>query len=165
MYVKVFTTAHELAHGFGYGSEADCNFIAYITCTSSEDPSIQYAGQFAYLRYLLAELKKIIPPEEYQTFRKKRLSLPFNTDLEHLYAIYNQYPGIADQFQRKAYDLYLKSQGIKVGIRSYNRMVNLCYAWRKIKLGKVIYLLQFLLYLARTQANVIMLGSHLLKRK
>ena len=52
MYVKAFTTAHELAHGFGYGSEASCNFIAYITCMSSRDPAIQYASQFAYLRYL-----------------------------------------------------------------------------------------------------------------
>lgn len=132
-YVKAFTIAHELAHGFGYGSEASCNFVAYITCIRSNIPAIQYAGQFTYLRYLLAELKKVYPDQTYRDFRDSLLHPSLQYDLNHLYDIYDSYPGIADQFQRNAYDLYLKSQGIKEGRLSYNRMILLCYAWRKLR--------------------------------
>lgn len=46
------TTAHELSHLKGYIYEDEADFMAYLACTSSEDPYLQYSGYLNVLGYL-----------------------------------------------------------------------------------------------------------------
>jgi hypothetical protein len=50
------TMAHEMAHGFGFTSEAEANFLAYLACEISEDPRIIYSGRITLLIYITHEL-------------------------------------------------------------------------------------------------------------
>lgn len=123
-----FTLAHEMAHGYGFGDEGTCNFLAYLACQASDNPAIQYAGQLTYWRYIASEYK-LFRPTEFAFFRSNQLSRGMHNDLAAIYANREQYPEwfpYQDQFN----DLYLKFQGIEDGIENYNRMVSLVRAWR-----------------------------------
>ena len=124
---KPFTVAHELAHGYGFGDEAVCNFWAYITCIASDNPAIQYVGYLTYWRYVFSELGRI-NREQYLAIRA---TLPKNmdNDLQAVYQNNDQYPDFFNT--APLYATYLASQGVKEGIRSYNRMVLLIAEWRK----------------------------------
>lgn len=124
-----FTMAHELAHGYGFGDEATCNFLAYLACTASSDPAIQYAGNLTYYRYVFSELRRM--NKEY--YKKERATLPIGviSDLDTIYATIDRYPDFFPGVQQVAYDAYLKSQGVTEGVKSYNRMVVQVAAWRK----------------------------------
>ena len=46
---KPFTIAHELGHGYGFGSEDVCNFLGFLACVRSDNPAIRYAGYLTVL--------------------------------------------------------------------------------------------------------------------
>lgn len=52
------TMCHELAHLRGYIFEDEASFIAYLACTQSDDPFIQYSGYLGVLAYLNNDLYK-----------------------------------------------------------------------------------------------------------
>ena len=47
-----FTSAHEFAHQRGICRENEANFMAFLVCTSSTDPYIQYSGYLSMLEYV-----------------------------------------------------------------------------------------------------------------
>ncbi|MDE6852313.1 MAG: DUF3810 domain-containing protein [Lachnospiraceae bacterium] len=49
------TTAHELSHLKGYIYEDEADFMAYLACTGSEDPFLQYSGYLSVLGYLQSD--------------------------------------------------------------------------------------------------------------
>jgi hypothetical protein len=52
-------------------------------------------------------------------------------DLKQISENWRQYQGTLAKIGEKVNERYLKSQGVKEGLRSYNRMVVLVAAWRK----------------------------------
>ncbi|MCP4440632.1 MAG: DUF3810 domain-containing protein [Aureispira sp.] len=126
---KPFTLAHELAHGYGFGDEAICNFLGYLACIRSNNLAIQYSGYLTYWRYVFGELKAL----DYDYYKPERatISKGMQNDLKAVYATYRLYPDLIPKLQQAAYDVYLKSQGVKEGVKSYDRMVVLIAAWRK----------------------------------
>ena len=62
-----FTMCHELAHTHGYLREDECNFLAWFTCVTSEDPLFQYSGWLNVLSYLDRDFKKAVGEEAYAT--------------------------------------------------------------------------------------------------
>jgi hypothetical protein len=127
---KPFTTAHEMAHGYGFGDEGTCNFLAYLACLKSNQAYIRYAGMLSYWRYIATEYK-IRLPLEYQKFRDANLSPAMENDLEAIYQKSLKYPSIFDSFRDATYDMYLKTQGMEDGIENYNRVVILVNGWKK----------------------------------
>jgi hypothetical protein len=125
-----FTMAHELAHGYGFGNEAVCNFLGYLACIRSEDPAIQYAGYLTYWRYVYGELMAFVTEEDYNKERAT-ISRGMYNDLELLYETLDSYPPFIPYIQQTTYDLFLKAQGIEEGIESYNEVVLWVSAWRK----------------------------------
>jgi len=126
-----FTLAHEMGHGYGFGEEGVCNFWGVLTCITHEHPAIQYVGRLAYWRYVASAFRRTFP-EEYAEFRP---TLPSGilADLEALKAAYARYPSLFPHFSSRVYDAYLKNQGIKEGIASYDQVVDLIRALAKVQ--------------------------------
>ena len=126
---KPFTMAHEMAHGYGFGDEGTCNFLAYLACLKSSHAYVRYTGMLTYWRYIAGEYK-FRAPEDYATFREEHLSIGMKNDLEAIYENAEQYPDLLPALRNKTYDSYLKLQGIEDGIENYNRVIILVDAWK-----------------------------------
>jgi len=127
---KPFTMAHEMAHGYGFGDEGTCNFLAYLACLKSGQAYIRYAGMLAYWRYIAREYM-IRTPEEYREFRANNLSIGMKNDLTAIYENGAKYRDVMPSSVRNStYNTYLKMQGIEDGIKNYSRIVLLVNAWK-----------------------------------
>jgi len=129
LYVKQhpFTLAHEMAHGYGYTDESVCNFIAYLTCMESGDINIRYSAELAYWRYLSRYFAQS-HPEEWKLLYPD-LHPVLLQDLKEIKAHINKYRDIMPVMRDVIYDNYLKSHGVKAGIKSYDQMIELIAAW------------------------------------
>jgi len=125
-----FTLAHEFAHGYGFTDEGTCNFLAYLACTQSDNKFFQYSAQLSYWRYVASSYRRH-DREAYKTFFK---TLPKGVvaDLYAIDANSNKYPDILPEFRDVAYDTFLKTQGVKEGMKSYSRVVMMVKAWRDL---------------------------------
>lgn len=128
---KPFTMAHELAHGYGFGSEASCNFLGFLACIHTHEyPAIQYSGYLMYWRYVYGALMEFLTEEEY-LIERATISRGMHNDIEAIYWQQEQYAPFIPFLQPAIYDVFLKLQGVKEGIKSYNQMVLLVASWRK----------------------------------
>lgn len=127
---KPFTMAHELAHGYGFGDEAVCNFWGFMACIHTDHPAIQYAGYLMYWRYVYGALMEFMTEENYQ-LERATISRGMYNDIEAIYANMDNYPPFIPFLQPAVYDVFLKVQGVEEGIESYDRMVLLVSSWRK----------------------------------
>lgn len=131
---KPFTMAHELAHGYGFGDEAVCNFWGFMACVESEHPAVRYSGYLMYWRYVYGALMEFMTEENYQTERAT-ISRGMYNDVEAIYANMDNFPPFLPFLQPAVYDVFLKVQGVEEGIESYDRMVLLVSSWRKRSLS------------------------------
>lgn len=124
---KPFVMAHELSHGYGITGEGDCNFLGYLACTQSEDPFVQYSGALEYLRYVAGEYRESAP----YTYQAFKASLPkgIRADIRHIYANYDKYPSYWPGVTEQINNAYLKTQGVREGIKSYDRVTMLIHAY------------------------------------
>ena len=118
-----FTIAHEMSHGFGVTDEGACNFLAFLATQSSTDSSIQYSGAIGYFRYVAGAYRYYFP-QAYQAFRDQ-LPLPIQTDLDEINQAMRRYPDLLPKLRDQIYDNYLKLQGIKEGMSSYDNIIDL----------------------------------------
>lgn len=125
--------AHELAHGFGFGDEGVCNYIAYAACVHSDDPVIAYASILSFWRTLAAQYRARRPDE----YRQLREALPAGilADIEAIYQTMLAYPDLFPRFRDAAYNTYLKAQGVQEGMLSYDKVVMLVRAERLAAAG------------------------------
>lgn len=125
-----FTMAHEMAHGYGFGNEAVCNFLGFLACLESKHTAIQYIGYLTYWRYVFGELRAFMSKADYLKLRNA-IPKEMQLDLEGIYTSVDSYPPLFPVLQQATYDLYLKSQGVQEGVKSYSRIVRWVIAWRK----------------------------------
>ncbi|MEM9885864.1 MAG: DUF3810 domain-containing protein [Bacteroidota bacterium] len=121
--------AHELAHGYGFGDEGTCNFLAYLACTRSENPIIKYAGHFEYYSTLAVNYRRY----DRAAYIKQLRALPaaVKADWNAIIVTHDKYPDILPKLRRATYNTYLKAQGIEEGIKNYNRVLMLVDAWKR----------------------------------
>ncbi len=124
-----FDIAHEMAHGYGFSQEGTCNFLAYLACILSQDSFIKYSGSLVYFSHISADLYRA-SPGEYRELSKK-LPAGIIADRVKEYKNWQRYQGWLMDISQKVYDTYLKTQGVREGIKSYDRLVVLTAAWRK----------------------------------
>lgn len=124
-----FTLAHEMSHGYGFAREDDCNFLAWLACATDTSLVLRYSAAFNHWRYVAAAYRREYP-EDWKAARDS-LPGPVLADLRSIRKVQEQYPGFFPDFSEKTYERYLKSQGIKEGIKSYSRMVTLVAAWKR----------------------------------
>ncbi|NHE59104.1 DUF3810 domain-containing protein [Cyclobacterium plantarum] len=125
---KSFTLAHELAHGFGITDEGEANFIAWLVCAESSDPFLKYAGELKLFRYQLNDLHRM-DRESYSQFTEN-IPIAIKSDIVEIQKANLKIRPYFLELSRKSNDLYLKSQGIKAGVKSYAQLPMLAFAWR-----------------------------------
>lgn len=133
-----FIMAHEMAHGYGFTDEGECNFLGIIACLRSDDTFIFYSGLLAYWRYLASAIKNhdIQMFEDLLSCRSELVRL----DHEDILSCLNAYPELFTGLRDKIYDIFLRKHGIKEGMASYGTVVNRMMALRqgsKVSYGAV----------------------------
>jgi len=124
---KPFTMAHEMAHGYGFGDEGTCNFLAYLACLKSDIPMIKYSGSLGYWKYLSSNLRAN-NSEDYVRFRQN-IPESLKRDLDDIYVNSVKYPDLFPKARDKMYNSYLKSQGISEGMQNYDRVILLVHSY------------------------------------
>ncbi len=125
---KPFTIAHEMAHSYGVTDEGEANFIAWVVCTHSEEPILRYTAHLLLLRYQLRDYHGMDPEGAMQWI--KNLPSGIIQDLISIRESNEAYSPISLELSRKSNDIFLKSQGVKAGIKSYQQLPMLASAWR-----------------------------------
>lgn len=120
--------AHELFHAYGITDEGECNFLAFLACNRSGDVRVLYSGLVGYWQYVASDARFHLR-EEYENLREA-LPASFRKDVRTIYQYLDKYPDILPKVRNVIYNSYLKSQGIHEGMKSYNQVVMLHYAWR-----------------------------------
>jgi hypothetical protein len=128
---RPMTMAHEMAHGYGLTDEGDANFLGFLACAASDDPFIRYSGFLSYWGYAAGDLSRAAPGE----FRSLWSGLPagMKADIQAVRESWSRYRGAIARVSGRIYERYLRSQGVREGMRSYDRFVNLVAAWTKAK--------------------------------
>lgn len=122
------TIAHEMSHGYGVMDEGECNFVGALACLNSDNEYVRYSGLIMYYRYLRSALRN---NEEAIQIRSNKLSKEVKEDLLAITAKLNQYPDILPNARNFIYDWYLKRNGIKAGIKSYGRVIQLFISYEQ----------------------------------
>ena len=123
-----YVMTHEMGHGYGFGDEGTCNFLGYLGCIYSDHPFTQYAGHLAYWRTLAVNYQRY-DYDQYWEFRHQ-LPMGIQADLDAINQTLRNYPDIMPGARYIAYNTYLKAQGIKEGMKNYNRVIMLVHAWQ-----------------------------------
>lgn len=131
----IVTAGHEMAHQLGIASESEANFIAFYTSIKHSDPFIQYAGYTFALRYCYAELFKAHPEQAKKQIKKLNSGVIKN--FQELSKFWNLYQNPFEPIFKKSYDTYLKANGQKQGIKSYNAMVAFVIAYSEKEFMKL----------------------------
>lgn len=118
-----FTVLHEMAHQRGYGNESDANFISYIACIKNKDTYVNYSGYFMALKYTSSALSRV----DYDEFKKLTNNLDQDVieDLNDYSKFWEKYEGKVNEVSDNINDMYLKSNKVKEGTRSYGKVVDL----------------------------------------
>ena len=119
--------AHETAHFLGFSREDEANFIAYLCCIHSDDPSIAYSGTMSALIYCANQLYKC------DVDKYKALYATYSggmvRDLEDYSAYWDEFEGPVEEKFDSLNDSYLKFNAQETGIKSYGMMVDLMLAY------------------------------------
>ncbi|MCH2200165.1 MAG: DUF3810 domain-containing protein [Flavobacteriales bacterium] len=113
-----FIVAHEFTHGYGITDEGECNFIAFETLRNSGNPQLEYAAWFNLYDELVPTYDSTFI-ELYPALHQHQLALRQNARSHRQYA-----PKVA----QVSNDIYLKSQGVKKGVRSYRGWMAMVYS-------------------------------------
>jgi low affinity Fe/Cu permease len=124
-----FTIAHEMSHAYGITGEGDCNFMAYIACASSDDPYFKYSAYLDYSLYLLRDVYRT-NKEKHKAFQTL-LHPGYKADIRAIIINGDKYPDIFPAVRDFMYDNYLKSQGIKDGIKNYSRIIQMVINYKR----------------------------------
>ena len=125
-----YVLAHEKAHQFAITSEAEANLAAFVVCSTSEDKRLRYSAAINMLLYFLNDATGLT---DYHEYVKKIDSLVIS-DIRERSKYYDTFQNkTLEKIQRKANDVYLKSNHIKKGIKNYNEVVALVISWQQNK--------------------------------
>ena len=122
-----FTSCHELSHLRGFMNEGEANYIGWLACIGSEDPSFNRSGWLIAWTYAGNSLYSI-DPDKYSELRKK---LPDDVirELDENREFWESHETRASEVQDRVNDAYLKSNGQKDGIQTYGRLTTLMLMW------------------------------------
>lgn len=130
-YYIPFTACHELSHLRGFMQEQEANFIAYLACIGSEEAAFVYSGSLSGW----TQCMNVLYRADYDAWEELREQLPaeVEADLQLNREFWAKYDGRIAEVSNRVNDTYLKANGQKDGVESYNRMVDLIVAYYKMK--------------------------------
>lgn len=130
-YYIPFTACHELSHLRGFMQEQEANFISFLACTGSEEAAFAYSGNLSGW----IQCMNVLYRADYDAWEEVRERLPdeVEADLKVNREFWAKYDGRIAEVSNRVNDTYLKANGQKDGVESYNRMVDLIVAYYKIR--------------------------------
>jgi len=129
---RIFTAAHEIAHGYGITSEAEANFVAYLACMHSGNPLANYAGAYVLWRQIAVEINTTFPPESREILAAQ-IPLPLRQDRKAILESYYKYKGYFPALTDAVNDTYLKIQGVEKGTDDYDGFLQLYFRSLEMK--------------------------------
>ena len=117
------TISHEIAHQLGYAFEDEANYIAIETLSKSSNNYLSYSANLMAVQYLLAEIRKINPELHKIYIRDLNIGVIKNIQQKNEY--YKKYQNKYEDFFKKNYDIFLKINNQKEGIKTYSLVVDL----------------------------------------
>ncbi len=122
------SAAHETAHYLGIAREDEANFLAYLSCSISDAPSISYSGTMLALIYCMNALYET----DLEAFAiiSSEYSEGMWRDLLDYSAYWAAYEGEVEMIVSSVNDGYLRMNQQEDGVKSYGLMVDLLLAWR-----------------------------------
>lgn len=120
---RAHTAAHEIAHTMGIAREDECNFLAWLACTTCGNADYEYSGHLSAYIYCINTLSKT-DKELWQ----KAVSLCSDgmiRDLKQRNAYWKSFEGEVMETSNDFNDSFIKANGVESGVFSYNRMVEL----------------------------------------
>lgn len=117
------TAAHEVAHTMGFAKENECNFLAWLACSVSEQPDYIYSGHLAAFIYCFNALYKAdkeLWAKAYENCSDKVLR-----DIKNSNKYWKQFEGEVQESSQKFNDTFIKVNGVESGVLSYDEMVGL----------------------------------------
>jgi hypothetical protein len=121
--------AHEWAHLAGYAPEDDASFVGLLAALRA-DPAARYSAWMA----LLFETGNQLPRDERQRLMARLDSGP-QQDVQAIVARLQARVEVVQRASWEAYDRYLKTQGVREGIQSYSRVVQLLLGSNAVEWG------------------------------
>jgi len=121
------TIVHELAHLRGIASEQECNFLAIVGATASDEPAYRYSGWLMGYIHAGNALYRA-DPEAWATIRA-HIPEEVVADLRYHSAYWSSYEGPISQAASNAYDSFLKGYGDEDGVQSYGTVVDMLIAY------------------------------------
>ncbi len=112
------TMAHEMAHAKGVAQENEANLIAYCICLRADDAFLNYSGLMDAAAILINAL-----PEERAKVLRDSISQEVLEEYKNISEHYEKYECFLDRISSFFNDLFLKSNGIQEGTRSYGNTV------------------------------------------
>ena len=117
------TISHEIAHQLGYAFEDEANYIAIETLSKSKNNYLRYSGNLMAVQYLLSEIRKRDP--ELHKLYIKNLNVGVIKNIQEKNEYYLKYQNKYESFFKKNYDIFLKINNQKAGIKTYSLVVDL----------------------------------------
>ena len=128
-FVVPYTIAHEMSHQRGIAREDEANFVAFLVCISSDDPFIRYSGYVNVLREVMSALGRS-DKDLYDVYRKRYYPSAVASEMSAYSRFFEPYrESTAAKVVSKTNDVYLKSQSVKAGERSYGLVTDLTVAY------------------------------------
>lgn len=117
------TAAHETAHTMGIAKENECNFIAWLACSTSEIPDYEYSGHLTAYTYCIHALYNA--DKELYTQAKAHCSEGMFRDLKSENAYWDKFESKVMEVSQNLNDSFIKANRDENGVLSYNLMVEL----------------------------------------
>ncbi len=114
--------AHESAHLLGFAREDEASFVAFLVAIQAADPFVRYSGYLAALEVVSA--LEHAEPERFREIMDQLDEGP-RRDLASQTAFWARYSGAVSQTAERINHVYLKSNRIRSGVRSYSEVVSL----------------------------------------
>ena len=120
---KPFTSCHELSHLRGYMNEGEANYIGWLACIGSDDPSFNRSGWLIAWMHAGNALRRV-DPVRYEKLRERLPSYAVS-EIEENSLFWTSRETKASEVQDRVNDAYLKANDQKDGIQSYGMLTTL----------------------------------------
>lgn len=117
------TAAHEIAHTMGFAKENECNFLAWLACSTCNQPDYEYSGYmqaYIYCSNALYKADKKLWKQAYS-----HCSDGMIRDLKQNRDYWQSFEGEVMKSSQSFNDSFIKANGVESGVLSYNQMVEL----------------------------------------
>ncbi len=131
-----FAAAHEMAHGLGFAREDEANYVGSLACRLHPKVAFRYSGTLVASLYALAALARVDGDGARRLHEARGAGV--RRDIAALAAWSARHEGRVSRASRRVNDAYLRSNGQKGGVASYDRFVDLLVAEQRMGAGLVV---------------------------